>query len=144
MTVIAYKDGTIASDSLVTDDNYVRSFYMKKITKSKKGCIGGAVGNASFVTKFLEWIKKDTTKVHCPLFEFKNDMDEGIIILPNKEILYFNSISPIKINNAFIALGSAYQLAIGAMDYGANAAQAVSVAIQHSIVCGGEIHIEDL
>jgi len=61
MTIICYRNGILASDSLITQiDSYSSYASMNKIIKSKKGVLAGACGNTYAVSEFLKYVDSDS------------------------------------------------------------------------------------
>lgn len=64
----------------------------------------------------------------------------GMLIAPNGEpFMVEDDLTLIQIKAPFYAEGSGADFAIGAMEMGASAEQAVQAAIKHSANCGGKI-----
>ncbi len=64
-----------------------------------------------------------------------------ILVPPEGPALMVNDFGESEICAPFYAIGSGYELAMGAMAMGASAEEAVRVAIQYDIHSGGEITV---
>lgn len=141
MTIIVYKDGILAADSLISDGNLGWG-NIKKIAKTKSGYLAGSAGHQSKVIDFLVWAKKEDFSTLPPT---KHCDNESIIITPKGEIWFYeNSHNFVKMKNNFIALGDGAAIAMGAVFMGANAQEAVKAAIAYCITCGGDVRYEKL
>lgn len=145
MTIIVYVEGTIASDSRITEVplNYAHQATMKKITKSPKGALAGATGGIYQVQEFLKWIESDK-HINPPSIIFEDEGFEGILIYPDRQkYLYTNAIK-CRIEAPYIAIGNGFEIALGALYMKADASTAVKAVIAHNIACGGDIQIETI
>lgn len=129
MTVIAFKDGVLAADSLITADG-VRVGYTTKIRKIGPVLAAGA-GTMSFVQAFLDWLA--TGAEDDPPETSGNS--EGLLIYDGR-ILTWNDgwdhfVTP------FYAIGSGRYQALGAMAAGASAREAVEAACLSDCYSGG-------
>ena len=143
MTIICYRDGMMASDSwIMMADSYSVFANTKKIIKTKKGTLAGATGKLSSLSEFLKWVAKDKL-TNPPEYIFDEEFT-GLMILPNKKILLWESVHPSEVTAEYFVIGSGYDIALGALANGCNAAQAVATTIKHCKICGGDIQVEML
>lgn len=137
MTVIAYRDGVLAADTLVTESGRLYGF-AQKIVRSRAGHIGGAGGPAEAGVKFMAWIEAGC--VDAPP-EHKDPAD-GIVIYPDGRTMHWDGGPVLLAAEApFFALGCGAPIALGAMAAGADARRAVEIAIRYDCYCGGEITV---
>jgi len=144
MTTIAYRDGILASDSLCTCNGVVVGEYEKIV--DLHGFLLGGCGGIAEVCRFFEWFEEhhhgdkplpvpDTLKV--------KPEDGYTIIYVHKATgqtwQLDDGAHPHKLTAPFMAIGSGRQIALGAMEMGASAEQAVLAARVHDIYTGGEI-----
>lgn len=154
MTTIAYRDGVMAADSKCSDEWGAFSTRCRKIARLGSGALLGQAGDADGrdVIRLLDGCKtekslpsrKALADTHC---EFA-----GILVLPRGSIWYIDitcidygpevewSGSVMEVHEAFAAVGSGYQFAIGAMASGRSAAQAVAIACRYDIKSGPPVH----
>jgi 20S proteasome alpha/beta subunit len=145
LTIIAYKNGVLASDSRVTFNDLVLSDTIKKIHQHD-GVMGGASGDASATHDFIKWIKKGANLKKLPKGKYR-----GLVILDRSLLEGSKKIQMIHVDNQdeyfevfdeFTAIGSGDKIAIGAMSAGATAEEAVRIASEKITSCGGAIQIE--
>ena len=140
MTIIAYRDGVMASDSLI-QANGVTSGMGRKITKTKQGFLVGGSGSFSNISLFLDWWE-DEAEDKPPLNMLKIDTMNGIVVSKDG-VLTFDSpdMYPMEIKAKFHTLGCGSEIATGAMEMGATAEEAVKIAIKYLGACGGKVQI---
>jgi len=144
ISTIAYRDGVIASDSLVMC-GHIRAGYTKKITKTSEGYLLGAAGSLADLNKFFDVFEANQSED----IVFSKDMDfdnfEGMIVTPKGKVyIVENSGYPFHIEADYYAVGSGTELAKGAMAMGASSVDAVKVAIELSNESGGKVNVERL
>lgn len=146
MTIVAYRNGILASDTQVSGEDNNHWAYCKKVRKVQGYLLGGC-GEIDILTWFLNkfdpiWVKKNTQPLLPANVQTKMEVDfEGLIVAPNRKVYNISEtllITPIRISK-YIAIGSGEKLALGAMAVGANAINAVRAAIKHEATCGGRI-----
>lgn len=154
MTTIAYRDGILAADTLVTDEN-VKYRKTLKIAKAKSarsaGCqqiLVAACGDSALCAAFLAWAEDggfgDDLKKRPVLkvgdrkaygYVFRNDRG-----LQGRVTEFEGDLPPVTFEvEGYFAAGSGREFAIGAMHCGANAAAAVDAAIGHDLYSGGRV-----
>lgn len=137
MTVIAYKNGLLSSDSCISEGT-VNIGGMRKIIRSRGGLMAGACGCAESVEMFLGWAKKSLRLRVKP--DLSDSEFTGISIHPDgKVIFYEQGLIPYTLDAEFYAFGTGGDLALGAMAAGADAVEAVRIAIRFSHGCRGPI-----
>lgn len=149
MTVIAFRNGIMASDGRVTEDASIFTNKLQKIFRLKNGGLYGAAGDADD-RDLLDLLNKCKTKLptHKQIIalgiEFSSivvDPDGTVHIIEaskaEKDERWIAQIY--KLNEPFIAVGSGREFAMGAMDRGASAEQAVLTAIKYNNTCGGKV-----
>jgi hypothetical protein len=145
MTVIAYKDGVMAADSLASADGQRKGLY-EKIAKNSRGELAGVAGYCSEAQRFLTVFCFGSHK-DLMAFKFEEKQVEAIVVLPeDARILCFDSSGKHLYNpfDSFEATGSAQALAIGAMAMGASAIEAAEVGIKYAVSCGGPVRFVHL
>ena len=137
MTTIAYKEGILAADSQVTSGHIQSSSTFSKIKKFDEGYAAFS-GLCSDISILFDLIKGREVEG-----ETKN-IDATAIVMPNEGKPYQASVDslgnlykhPI---NKFSAIGSGWTIAMGAMQSGASAKEAVKAAIKLDIYSGGAV-----
>lgn len=151
MTCIAYKNGVLATDSMLTQDGVFRGF-TKKVTRSPKGTIAAACGSAGMCSRFVWWVEDGTIDRFLDGNEGSLAIEKGdngfsaiIVTDKGKVILLDQTGFPIWPHGAlFYADGSAENFLLGAMAAGASAEEAVKRAIEFDIYSGGPVQVEEL
>ena len=145
MTTIVYKDGVLAADSLVTDRG-CRMGSAKKIISSRFG-LAGAVGHLGLMQAFLNWAATGRPADGRPVPDKTDDNDfEGLIITPAGQVLWYGGdmVAVDMTQSEYVCLGSGFRVAMGALEMGATAEQAVRVAAKVDTSTGGPIHVLEL
>lgn len=151
MTAIAYRDGVMAADTLVTGADMVRG-RCRKIVRSPVGVIAACAGEAGTSTMFRRWIEgggvDDWINAGFGVERgFSPGVDRGgfgaILVLPDATVVCLDWRGrPIIMEAAFYTEGAAEQILTGAMAAGASAEEAVRIAIAYDCGCGGEVQVQ--
>lgn len=133
MTTIAFKNGVLAADTLVSG-NGVRVGYVTKIRKIGP-VLAAAAGTMSFVQAFLDWFSSGTDDEPPET----SGESEGLLFYDGRVLTWNDGwdllVAP------FFAIGSGKYQALGAMAAGASAEDAVCAAILTDCYSGGSIDI---
>lgn len=124
MTTIAYRDGVLAADSLVTlGGTKVHGSY-QKIRRIGDYLIGTA-GSVAACQAFVEWLKSGDDAHAPPKGEYG-----ALIVDPRGRVreIENGSVLPAPRGAKFFALGSGGPFALAAMYAGASATEAVKIA----------------
>lgn len=133
MTVIAFRDGLMSADSLMSSGG-TRAGWVRKVAKGKGGHLGGVAGEAGAGLKFLQWVEKGA-KGKMPGGDISAIFvkPDGSVFLIDKTAILIPSDAP------FYATGTGGDLALGVMAAGAEADEAVLAAIKFDVHCGGAV-----
>lgn len=139
MTVIAYDGKIIAADKAM-----VCCDMMSSTTKifSFERYILAYCGSEDTGRAMVDWYhKKNHEKEKFPSSQSTDNWSRLIVFdkpsIYIKELLFYEQTPfPTKIQEQFAAFGSGRDFAIGAMAQGANAIQAVEIAIKYCVTCG--------
>ena len=158
MTTVVYRDGILASDSKVTSDGHIYEGNVKKIFKTtlaeqlsfmdriifrkvprERDYLVGFCGALADAQDYFESIFHGSPQVKesydCNIIAIHiNDEGEEII-----EAYDGTSINPMTISTPYIACGSGGHIALGALYQGASAIEAVTAAIHHDNMSGGDV-----
>ncbi len=136
MTCIAYRNGVMAADSLTVHGNLLKDAGTTKIS-AKGGWLLGVSGDSCPPDHtILKWFKPQALqlpRLEGYSFSMLAVGPAGVIRVWDQE----GQFEPIR--RRFWAVGCGTELAVGAMEMGATAAQAVAVAIKYNCYCGGKI-----
>lgn len=133
MTTIAYKDGVMAADTQATGDHHSR---VRKIERMADGTLVGACGAWRACHAAIEWLR-------CGQ-EGKPPKMAGawlLVVPPNGKVYYAEETwPPFPTTSKLGAIGSGAPLAMGAMEAGASALEAVRIAAKHDGNTSGPFH----
>ena len=139
MTTIAYRDGVLAADSQVSrcGNDSGRTTKLRKVG----GLVVGGCGTTSLCQRFIGWIAAGM-QGHPPTLQIGDSSACVMAIMPNGTIVEWNGDHPPDIVRAeFAAWGSGADVALGAMAFGATAAEAVEAAATLDHATGGPITV---
>jgi len=134
MTTIAIRAGTIAADTCI--GNGIKSGKVSKLHVIKNKYVVAGAGTWGSIMRFVRWVEQGKKKCdYVPCAE-----DNRIMLVEVKKdgisITHYDSLSDHRgytIEAEFFAIGSGYELAIGALSFGADAIQAVKVAAEYDL-----------
>ncbi len=140
MTCIAWKDGIIAADSRATwqtgDFELCQKLY--KVPRGpNKGHILGTQGATSSGMAFVEWYMNP--KKEKPAIQFEDEYFTIVVVRPEGVFTFDDHLVQLPCLHKFYAVGSGAPYAMGAMERGASAIQAVRVACKWNAFCGGPV-----
>lgn len=149
MTIVAFKDGILVSDSAVTNEYYRFGFASNKIGKLCDNAWYGFAGSLYDLNAFISSNYFPYATIADVLKQLSQDWDDSsqfiLIRKYGKEYNYslFSKGGKVlqNINYPFYALGSGSYFAIGAMANGADAKKAVEIACEYDIHSGGPLTI---
>lgn len=145
MTTLAYKDGTIASDSRSTMDDYaigkcVKLYRVKsKVDPIKGDVIVGTAGHGSSSLLFVDWLEQGgDPSLH------ERGVDEHAefecLVLHKSGLYMADRLCRLeKIEDEVWAAGSGRHAALGAMYAGKSAVEAVRIAARIDPFTGGRV-----
>ena len=137
MTTVAYKDGIIAADRLVTDRN-LRCGLVDKLYTCPDGSVLGVAGALSSVMPFVDWIRGGSTESERP--NLQDDEFEAIRVFPGRKVWWYgHNCRPVtmEISPEGMAIGSGFKVAMAVMHVGGSAIAAVQCAIDLDVSTGG-------
>lgn len=151
MTVIAYKAGTMACDSLWTSGGRVTSL-QTKIQITPHGCLMGCAGETDS-RDFEEFLGTMRTPADLPKRLVLNTFDadfQALFVFPNREIYLIDTapiakrddvtVGVIRISSPRFAIGSGGKYAMAWLDAGKTAVEAATYACSQDIYCRPPIH----
>jgi ATP-dependent protease HslVU (ClpYQ) peptidase subunit len=141
MTTIATDGRAMAADGLVHDHcDTIVDRDCRKVFRLADGRIAGGAGNAFDVLAWVNWL--DAAKSGpCPI---EGTQFSGLILDPSGTVLWVDHKGREGVTPVPAAVGSGQDYAYGAMDAGADPAEAVRIATLRDVYSGGYIHIEAL
>jgi hypothetical protein len=141
MTVIAYRDGIMAADTIAwTANSSVKVQCRPKIRRLKEcGWLLGASGDTADIERFFGWMEGVADR---PDFKEEDYFCALCARLGGELFLYTWKLYPFEITHPFFAIGAADQFVMGAMFAGASAEEAVRLAVAHTDGAGGDVQVE--
>ena len=140
MTTIAYRDGIMAADSMLSDYHDIKRG-TKKIFVLDDAVVGTA-GDDDAITRFLEWWREGHDLSKRP----KRVGDCHILIVPSKgrPEIWDESYTGEPVAESFCAIGSGRAIAYGALEMGASAKEAVQAACKWNVHTRGPVKVIDV
>ena len=140
MTTIAYRDGVMAADSMITsNDEWIMPYRCPKILRLPNRALVGFSGNLYLQNKFVEWLSVGG----YPQPDLK-DTSKAIVAESNGDVRLYQYEGYAIIEAPFFAIGCGTIPAMAAMHMGASAKRAIEIASILDNATGGEIQIEEL
>jgi 20S proteasome alpha/beta subunit len=135
VTTIAYRDGIMAADRMVTG-NGIYDGDVTKIMRLTDGTLFGASGASHLKKALITWIESGMAYETRPK-DFDQVEFEGILVKPNGSVFFIEKgFTSFEIDAEYVATGSGRELALGAMAFGATAEQAIDCASKHDTKTG--------
>lgn len=141
MTIIAYKDGVMASDSVSDYGGILMPVVSPKIVKNKQGDLAGATGLAGDCQKFRDWFLGGEKESPSFIGE-EDDLIMGIVVRLNGTVWICDGELFLHMTETPIAIGSASLFCMGSMLSGFSAEDAVRLSIKYFAGLGGDVQIE--
>lgn len=137
LTVIAYKDGILAADTLVTlPDRELKMLHATKIWKAPDGALVGASGDSDYCLQFKQWCfdgRLDSINIPAP--KLTHELDMGLLITPEGKIRHYYGATYDELMDPFYAIGSGGPLAMAVMWAEGPATLAVEAACKYNLYC---------
>lgn len=99
----------------------------------------GMSGGSDFCAAFLEWFKAGRPVHDFPESQKHDDYACALVIDGGRVFTYDRTPYPVEMLEPICAIGSGREVALGAMYFGATAAQAVAAAARWMECCGNGI-----
>ena len=144
MTMIAFDQFSIASDSQAYNDGIIEQAPFQKLIKKDKR-IYALSGTALMLPAFIKWYEEGADPVSVPTFpgvKSQEDWQGNLLVWEDGKFIHFSPIPAFPYGGevpAPFAIGSGAKFAMGAMLAGASAAQAVEIAIKLDEGSGGPV-----
>jgi ATP-dependent protease HslVU (ClpYQ) peptidase subunit len=124
VTTIAWDGSELCADSRASSGS--RSVSVTKIARLKDGSLFGFAGTAAAMLKVRRWFDAGADPDAKP--KFRGDIDVLVIRPDGVAVEYERTLDPLVLKDRVAAIGSGGEYAIGAMEWGATAYQAVEAA----------------
>ncbi len=149
MSIVAYRDGVIASDTAVSSKDALIPNAIPKIMALKDNTFIGAVGDAVVIQNFFKKFSKfdnwspilENTINSSPLNIDNDEAMNLIMIKPDGVIKYLYNGGWLEYsrNLRYFAIGSGKSFALGSLYAGSSAIDAVRASIEFDFYCGGDV-----
>lgn len=140
MTTIAYRDGVLAADTLVTSGD-IRCGSEVKI-RALGPLLYGSCGSCGLTDKVEAWMRGGMKGDRPPLRVPDGSATGAVFVfMPDHTVLWMHEDGDTVIRAPYWAAGSGEMYALGAMALGATAPEAVKAAIVHDVGSGGPITV---
>jgi ATP-dependent protease HslVU (ClpYQ) peptidase subunit len=138
VTTIVYRDGVLAADTRVSFSDWIKPERLCKIERLPGGRLFAAAGDHAIWGKLLRWFRD-------PHGERPEIPDcDALVVLPDGTVEYYCGAGFRLIQGPFVAIGSGSPVALGALYAGADAEQAVRIAMRVDPYTGGEVDVARL
>jgi hypothetical protein len=145
MTTIVFRDGYLAADSRAySGDREPMGLKSKLFDLPDGGAVGISTSHVGFSERFAKWLRDGADEKDFP-FSGEPSLT-ALMINGAGEVFYFKDspypTGPLKA--AFFAIGTGSDYAMGAMEQGASAIDAIHVAKKLDVWTGGDVLVKDL
>jgi hypothetical protein len=135
VTTIAFRDGVMAGDTLVADDEVRFPCHERKVFRLRDGSLVGLCGDLAQTQGFINWLRRGMPG-ECPPF----DKSDAMIVRGDRALTFceggrFSTLTGVP----YVALGSGRLLALGCLWHGGTAVEAVRAGIAHDPASGGKV-----
>lgn len=140
MTIIVCGNRRMVADSRATTAGTIERLEISKLKRLSNGGIAGFAGNVAKKTECilkLEQVISGEAHWH----EIAPEGEYSLIYLsPGNRLTHLDSEGSFRVKEPY-AIGSGFEIAYGALDAGASLEDAVKIAINRNIFCGGAIQV---
>lgn len=143
MTTIAYKDGVLAADSRISDeDGHVWTDAAVKIWRLPDGSLLGASGDDEISVMVYAQMKEAAVNKRNAVMSMPEDADfNGILIKANGDLFVSEGSVWTRWYEDFVAIGSGKRCAMTALRLGHTAEEAVAAGVAGDCFSGGPIKV---
>lgn len=140
MTCIAWDGKHLAVDRMATDGH--TSWTIKKYQQLPDGTILAAAGDTDRCLAMMNWYAQGAYANNFPEDQKRNDTAVALVVLKGGVVVEYGVTPfPMEFTDKIQAWGSGKDIAIGAMEFGASAEEAVEVANRRCTTCGGGVDV---
>lgn len=143
MTVIAWDGKSLAADRLGDAGGFgtVRTKLRKVIGGSNDGHWAACTGQSDFVEAMHVWYAKGAAPENFPSYQSRDDHSIMVVLQYVQVVAYCQTPYPVAVESPFMAWGSGREFALTAMHLGKTAEDAVLVANELCLFCGGGVDV---
>ncbi len=142
MTTIAYRDGVMAADSMITsNDEWIMPYQCPKIERLADGSVVGFSGNLYLQREFIAWLELPVERGPQPDLK---DTSKAIVVNRQGRVRLHQYAGYAEMTAPFFAIGCGTIPAMAAMHMGASAKRAIEIASLLDNATGGEIQVVEI
>jgi len=127
MTTIAFRDGIMAADTMISDSNVVRG-RTSKVIRATQGHLLAVCGHSAMSLPFAAWIERREPQDDLPRLPAGADFAAIVAYIDGRVAVFSEKFLPQFVVAEFHSMGSGGEVALGAMAMGASADEAVRIA----------------
>ncbi len=143
MTTIIYHDGILVADTL-SNANHICISHSKLYTCKRTGSVFGSCGYSHEMIQFMKWIDEGLgVEVDKPKFLGEDGFCCLEVNKSGELFIWYDHLVPIPIHEKKMAIGSGGGFALGAVEMGASAIEAIRVSAKLNTDTGGPFDIYD-
>ena len=139
MTTIAYRDGIMVSDTLLSSGPN-RCGEIQKSGRTVDGYLWAVAGSACLIADFRDWAERRDGNP----YEITDRESNFILITPQGKVREWWGSGWCQTDGEFFAWGSGDSVALGAMAVGASAVEAVAAAFRIDKSTGGKMTVSSI
>ena len=136
MTTIAYNNGLLCADTQVNSNSCVYG-YASKIFEHD-GVFYASCGQKQDFEQLKNWVKSGKKEDKKPSFDCSFS---GMYCDGDNIYCFDDKFIPYIIEADYFAMGSGWEIATGAMEFGASAEEAVNIACKIDAFSGGKVEV---
>lgn len=142
MTTIAYRDGVLAADTLLCGGDTRVGYWPKAFRIGR--VLAASSGTTAYAQVFVDWVRSGMKEPRPPCHDGEKDGEGacGWVYHPSGyEVGFWPKTGPVVMRAPFYSHGSGGEIALGALQQGATAEEAVRAASKWDNNTGGEITV---
>lgn len=134
MTIVAYRDGVMAADR-TTKSCGVEFHETCKVGVRADGLLVGCAGMSSLAEAVRRWFLAGELGDRPSFGKVEADSVHTLVVRPNGaiEVHDMDGMTPVVGDRGFVAVGSGFEIALGAMAMGASAIKAVEICAEFGV-----------
>lgn len=141
MTIIVWTPQAMAADSLACRGD--TKMFLRKMHRVGNEVIAAA-GTSDYAEAMFSWYRSGARIEDFPKYQEKEDYSILVVGTARRVVHYDRTPYPVELRMPFAAFGSGREVALGALEMGADAYKAALVACKWAAGCGGAIDLEAL
>ena len=140
MTTIAWDGKTLVADRRINANGIADGEMTKVVKRKKDGALCATAGTAALAAEFQRWFLNGEKGQRPPL-KVDDNTASCLIIRPSGALIVHDYLGWHEMHTKYTALGTGWEIALGAMSAGTTAEEAVRIAAKLDGVTGGGLDI---